>query len=498
MPLGHFLSLADPEGIDLLKRTLSEGGYSADGIRAALGIGPHETIPSSEIAASLAALPPDAPLTAFITLFNFGRPIAADVAARAFSIPGVDRLQAMGILQAGPQGVTPLVRFQAYGGFLFASDRRVDNFALAPADYVLEVNPTSEHLAIVTPRRHVKSTLDIGCGGGVLSVLAATHSERVTGTDINPRALNFAAFNDRLNGRSNIERLQGSMLEPVVGRTFDLIFSNPPFVVSPDSDLQFRDGGRPLDTFCQELVNRVPAHLEEGGVAIVLCNWVIRKGEKWTDRLAGWFADGGCDAVLFKTQWQTAAEYAGTWNQVLAATDPRAYEAALRRWNDYYREQGLERIEGGRIVLRRRQAARNWTYSLDGAFTRKEGSGDQLLRIIEAQDFLRSEAASERLLDSAFYPSPDFRLDQNLAFRDGRMVPINLAASQAGGFQLKADLDPVTWRLLAGLDGRRTIRELLETAARESGTALPAVASRTLPAITGLYGNGFLVRSKTS
>ncbi len=75
--------------------------------------------------------------------------------------------------------------------------------------------------------------LDLGTGSGVLGLRGASHCDRVTAVDINPRALMFAGFNAHLNFVDNIELLEGSWFEPVAGRRFDLIVSNPPYVVSP-------------------------------------------------------------------------------------------------------------------------------------------------------------------------------------------------------------------------------------------------------------------------
>ena len=73
----------------------------------------------------------------------------------------------------------------------------------------------------------------IGPGCGIQALLAAKHSERVVATDVNPRALAFAAFNAALNGIDKIEFRLGDGFAPVEGESFDLIVSNPPYVISP-------------------------------------------------------------------------------------------------------------------------------------------------------------------------------------------------------------------------------------------------------------------------
>ncbi len=68
-------------------------------------------------------------------------------------------------------------------------------------------------------------------------------------TDVNARALRMARFNAALNDLSAIDVRDGSFFEPVAGERFDLISTNPPFVISPATGerLVYRDSGLPGD-----------------------------------------------------------------------------------------------------------------------------------------------------------------------------------------------------------------------------------------------------------
>ena len=92
----------------------------------------------------------------------------------------------------------------------------------------------------------------------------ARHCERVTATDVSPRALAFAAFNAQLNGVENIELVHGSWFEPVARRTFDLVVANPPYVVSPDAAFTYRDGNLERDEVARTVVEGAAAHLRDG------------------------------------------------------------------------------------------------------------------------------------------------------------------------------------------------------------------------------------------
>jgi release factor glutamine methyltransferase len=82
-----------------------------------------------------------------------------------------------------------------------------------------------------------ESVLDIGTGSGCIAVALACRlpGASVTAVDISSAALVVARRNAERNGVV-IEFLLGSLLEPVAGRHFDLIISNPPYI--PSSDIE--------------------------------------------------------------------------------------------------------------------------------------------------------------------------------------------------------------------------------------------------------------------
>jgi methylase of polypeptide subunit release factors len=105
-------------------------------------------------------------------------------------------------------------------------------------DHVLGIGSAATTLAGATIRSPVESALDIGTGCGVQALHLGTHARSVTVTDVSLRSLRLAAT-AALNGL-RWELLAGDLLKPVAGRRFDLVVSNPPFVVGPRSR---RSGG---------------------------------------------------------------------------------------------------------------------------------------------------------------------------------------------------------------------------------------------------------------
>ena len=206
-------------------------------------------------------------------------------------------------------------------------------------DLVQGVTAAARTLSGLVVRRRVATALDLGTGCGVLALTMARHAGRVVGTDVNPRAVDFARRSAKLNGVRNADWRQGSWYEPVAGERFDLIACNPPYVVSPDTRFVFRDGSEATEG----VVRGAGEHLTPGGLAHLLVNW-IHPPDDWAGPLRGWIP-AGCDALVVHHASMRPRQYAETW-----AAGPD--EAG--RWVGWYRDQGIEAIGAALVLLRRR------------------------------------------------------------------------------------------------------------------------------------------------
>ena len=354
------------------------------------------------------------------------------------------RLEAMGVLD----GSRATLEIAPVGGVLVASDleREIDRLDRVPGP-----SKASRSVAAVTLRDPGRA-LDIGTGSGVQALLLAAHAEEVVATDVNERALEFARFNAALNDVT-IDLRRGSLFEPVAGEQFDLVVSNPPYVISPDTGLLFRDGGLPGDSFSEAVVRQAPELLREGGYAHVRANWVISGTEPVEAAPVRWLRGTGCDGLVLHTRTWNTFEYATSWNTSLRG-DADAFGEALERWLGYFRAKGIERIGGGLLVLRRRTAGDNWVLPLETPEP-QPGAAGQVRRLFAAQDYLRSHD-DESLLAQSFASVEDHAVE--LTLRSGSVVAAH--AALGGGLGIRVPLDERTADLLARIEPGQPLRDL--------------------------------------
>ncbi len=149
-----------------------------------------------------------------------------------------------------------------------------------------------------------RTVLDIGTGSGCIAISLALRLPHaaITAVDLSPDALSIARRNAEQNN-AQIEFLLGSFFQPVVGRRFDLIVSNPPYITHADlatlqpevRDFEPRlalDGGPDgLDAY-RVLAAEAPRHLEPNG-------WLLMEIGAGQDKdVAGLLADAGFDAIV--------------------------------------------------------------------------------------------------------------------------------------------------------------------------------------------------------
>lgn len=404
-------------------------------------------------------------LATLIRLFVLLASDAAEQVDRALAPVGGDGLVRLGLARREGERLVAAARLIPHDDLVVASDLAE---AGAKRDHVPGVQRPSNTLANLTVRRRVARALDLGTGNGIQALLAARHADRVVATDVNGRALAYARFNAALNGVTNVELRQGSFLEPVADERFDLVVANPPYVISPESSLVFRDSGLGRDRVSEQLVRDLPRRLEEGAFATVMVSWV-EDPDAPLARPRTWLDGSGCDAWILHTGTDDPLAAAAGWNRSVASLEERAER--IDRWLEYFRGEGIEAIAYGAIVLRRRAGGGNWVQATELPRGRIAQASAALERMFAGQDFLAAHAADDALLDARLRVAADVTLEQRLGQEDGRWALREAELRLEGGLGFVAGLDESAARVVAGLDPARPLRASLEEAADALGAA---------------------------
>ncbi|MFF2733208.1 DUF7059 domain-containing protein, partial [Streptomyces cyaneofuscatus] len=312
-------SLPAPDHTAGLREALLAAAFTADGLLDRLGAPAYAALARSETVPALRATRGGSPLDTLVRLFLLQRPVPQEQARAALPL---EECVQDGWVSVVDGLVRATVDVRPYGGpdgedWFIVSDLGcavggAGGIGSHEEGVVLGVGGASTTLASITVRTPVASALDLGTGSGIQALHAAQHATRVTATDLNPRALEFTRLTLALSGAAPADLREGSLFEPVGTETFDLIVSNPPFVISPGARLTYRDGGMGGDDLCRTLVQQAGSHLNEGGYAQFLANWQHVEGEEWQDRLRSW-VPAGCDAWIVQREVQDVTQYAELW-----------------------------------------------------------------------------------------------------------------------------------------------------------------------------------------
>jgi methyltransferase family protein len=484
---------ADPGLTAALREVLLGAGYTGEGVRAALGTAGEVLSRSADIPLHMRRLDGNEPLGTLIKLLVLDAPVKTAEAERAFAPLSLDQLEQIGVVSRGAGDVRPLVRIVPHDDLLIASDRRVPMGQADRPDHVAGVHGPSLTLSRLTVRRHVGTALDVGTGCGILAILAAGHSDRVVATDVNARALAFAAFNAQLNGIDTIELREGSFFEPVRGERFGLVVCNPPYVISPETAYLFRDSGMAGDTVSREVVRQAPEQLEEGAFAQMLVSWAVERDADWSGPLRSWVDGSGCDAWLLHHGTDDPLTHTGNWLRHELGNDPVAYAAAVDRWLRYFDELGIDQIAVGAVVLRRRSGA-NWVRADALPSERLRPAGDHILRVFAANDYLAVIADDDALLGERLVLADDALLEQRAVFRNREWTVDELTLSLEQGIGFHASLDRTVAGMLAALDGERTLGDVAAELAQVEGTSRATAEQALLPVALEMVAAGFLER----
>ena len=346
--------IPDPTLLGQVRRVLFEAEFTETRIRALLGACDPGTPADDLLPQWLWRCRGGDPLAVLVRLFMLGTRVGYREVSRALAPMTVEQWEHLGLLRHDRTRVFANVELTAKPGFVIAYD---PEFASSrPTRYhVLSVTQSALTVNRCTIRREALRSLDLGAGNGFLALHMSAHSDSVTAVDLNPRALAFARFNAVLNDVLNVEFRESDRYSAVAGESFDLIAGNLPFVISPASELLYRDGEGGSRGFLRSVLRDAPAHLNEGGFAQFLGQWTGGDAPEIP----------GCDVCILRFTSDSADEHAARW-LLPGAIQGRGTRARLyREWMKFYEQEHIDVIHTGLWTLRRRSGTGHWRVMLD-------------------------------------------------------------------------------------------------------------------------------------
>jgi len=456
-----------PPTLFALREALTAAGYTVDGVGALLGPAASMALFRNETTPGLRATTDGSPLSTLVRLWQLQVPAPVDGVERA--LPRLlDPLCAAGVLQRSVDEVRAHVDVRPYADEqhdwwvlsdlvpgLDGGDRRV------PSDHVLNVSAASTTLAQLTQREAFGSALDLGTGSGVQSLHLSTHCAHTVATDINRRALAMARVNAVLND-IEVDLREGSLFDPVAGEQFDLVITNPPFVISPGTGerLVYRDSGLPGDELVHHIVSNVHRHLRPDGWCQMLANWEHRAGEPWQERLSAWLEGTGCDAWVLQREVVDPSRYVEMWLEDAGLHRSPDYGRRYDTWLQWFAEQQVEAIGFGWVNLRRADRERPVVQLEDWPYEVEQPLGAEVTSWGRRTGWL---AAGADPLDARLRVAPD--LVQETYGPPGEQHPERIVLRRQRGVRRARQVDTVEAGLVGACDGDLTVRQILDALA---------------------------------
>lgn len=501
-----------PALVEALRTDLEAAAYRVERVEELLGPVAAGALDRGEALPALrATAASDDPAAVLTRCFVLGVPVPAAALAAALPRTGVAGAERLGLVVAAGTGPDDDVRacvdlrpYAASDGageaaWWVASDLgEIATGGALRTDHVLGVGGASVTLAQATVRDPRGRVLDLGTGCGVQALHASRHAAHVVATDLSARALAFARLTTALAGldEDRVTLRQGSMLEPVAGQEFDLVVSNPPFVITPRrADVpayDYRDGRRAGDDLVRDLVTGVGAVLAPGGVAQLLANWEVRDGEEWHERVGAWVDASGLDAWVVQRDEQDPAQYAETWIRDGGTTpaDRDAWAVRYGAWLDDLASRDVASVGFGIVTLRRPRGDRPTLRRLEqqsGAL--RQPLGPVLAAGLAAHDAVTA-LTDDALADLRLTVAPDVTEERYL--EPGAVDPRVVLLRQGGGFGRAVQAGTALAAFVGACDGELTAGQIVGALGALLDVPAADVAADVLPTVRGLVADGLL------
>jgi len=466
--------------VEGLRAAFVAAGYTVEGVAERLGTQANAALARNETTLAVRRTRSGDALDTMIRLFLLQQSVPKELVDKAF--PGID-LVALGIVRddRAVLDIRPFAEDEQQWWVVADLTPGLDGRREAMrSDYVLGIAPASLSLVHLTVPIKAERALDIGTGCGIQSLHLANRVDQIVATDVNPRALELAKATAALN-RIDLDVRNGSLFEPVAGEQFDLIISNPPYVISPpDSQLTYRETSFAGDSLVQQLVQQAPQHLTDGGWCQLLANWTYVRGQDWRDRIASWTGDRS--AWVVQREQLDPAEYVELWLRDAGLHGTPAYQTRYDEWLRWLDDQQVEAIGMGWITLHNVPGtleAEEWPYEIERPI------GPHVLHRFERQEGLPADLTGLHLVVAE-------DVIQETTGQPGAEDPATIVLRRQRGMRRAEQVDTVMAGFVGACDGDLSVGQILAALAELLERPPVDVLSEYLPQIRRLLIEGFL------
>jgi hypothetical protein len=246
--------------------------------------------------------------------------------------------------------------------------------------------------------------------------------------------------------------------------------------------------------FCEEIIRKVPDHLQEGGWCSIMFSWGHRNDDRWSERPQNWVQGCGCDTWIIRARVDDILSYAVQWARGDVSEKDDIDIRPLKKWLAYYEEMGIEMISTGVAILRKRSAGENWVRvdPLEDMDTQGQ-CGPQIKRVFAAETGLRSLPGPESLLDIRLILPEENEMRQTLTLASGIWQVNETHLTQRRGFAFPCRVDRMSAELLSYFDGKKTLRSVIESLAQRFSLDFQPLCKEVLPITIRLLRNGYLI-----
>ncbi|MDZ7640279.1 MAG: hypothetical protein U5J83_18830 [Bryobacterales bacterium] len=418
----------------------------------------------------------DGPLSAMCHLFLWSRAVAEKELRSILGDAFVDAAKAVNLLAPYDEfpgalralaSVYPLRNGNAEPGreaesaFWVVSDRLAgteEERSARPDDVVFcPLAATGNTFLALLPRTPCDRFVEVCAGCAPAALLASGFAKEVVASDLAGRSVAFARFVARLNGRPQIQALQGASYEGLTGR-FDRIAAHPPYMPTLGAAEIYYGGGSTGMAVTEGLVRGLPEVLAPGGL-FYAATMIFEGPEKSAEQLVReWLGEdhASYDVLLYPMFFHSLMEAA----QRAALKAREGYEG-MERAHNFLGAFGFRNAVVGLLLIRRHQG-------LAPAATVRRRIGEpvdwrHLLWSLETECTAVEDSDSARALSATYRVCPGVEMIVRHRTSPEGFAAAGFKMKTTAPFAIETEIEGWMSYLITRADGSMNGRQLMES-----------------------------------